>query len=69
MPFAFDGVVRADFAVVGFDEGLEEAFTVLGEDDVGECVVVPVYVLDLLDVELQSEFKRLSIYYSSWAHT
>ena len=50
--FAFDEVVEPDFAVVGLDEGLEEVLSVGWEDEVGECVGVPVYVSNFVDVEL-----------------
>ena len=49
--FAFDEIVEPDFAVVRFYEGLEEVLSVGWEDEVGECVGVPVYVSDFVDVE------------------
>jgi len=52
MPFAFDKVIEAQFLVVCLDEGLQEVFAVLGEDEVRESVGVPAHRGDFLDVEL-----------------
>jgi len=51
MTLAFDKIIEADFLVVSFDEGLEEVLAVAWEDQVGECVRIPVDVADFLDVE------------------
>jgi hypothetical protein len=51
VPLSFDEVVESNFAVVRLDEGLKEVLPVGRKDEVGECIFIPVYVLNLLDVE------------------
>jgi len=48
---AFDEVVECNFFMVRFDEGLEEVLAVVGEDEVSECVGVPIDFADFLDIE------------------
>jgi len=49
--FAFDEVVESNFLMVRFDERLEEVLAVVGEDEVSECVGVPIDIANFLDVE------------------
>jgi hypothetical protein len=49
--FAFDEVVESNFLMVRFDEGLEEVLAVVGQDEVSECVGVPIHIANFLDVE------------------
>lgn len=51
MALALDEVVEADLFVVGLDKRLKEVLTVAGQDEVLESILVPVDILDLLDVE------------------
>ena len=48
---AFDEDVESNFFMVRFDEGLEEVLTVIGEDEVSECVDVPIDFADFLGME------------------
>jgi len=53
--FAFDEVVESNFLMVRFNEGLEKVLAVVGEDEVSECVGVPIDFTDFLDVEFHYE--------------
>ena len=55
--FAFDEVIESNFLMVRFDEGLEEVLAVVGEDEVSECVGVPIDIANFLDVEIHYEEK------------
>ena len=55
MSFAFDEVVESNFLMVRFDEGLVEVLAVVWEDDVSECISVPVSLADFLGVEFHYE--------------
>jgi len=55
--FAFDEVIESNFLMVRFDEGLEEVLAVVGEDEVSECVGVPIDIANFLNFEIHYEEK------------
>ena len=48
---ALDEVIKADSAMMGFDKGTEEVLPIGREDEIGECIIIPIDVLDPVHIK------------------